>query len=49
MDTKLIRELERLLGGKVFLQLWVKVVSDWRKESSMLRQFGYEDLSDHHH
>ncbi len=40
-------ELERLLGTKVFLQLWVKVVSDWRKESSILRQLGYEDLADH--
>ncbi len=39
-------ELERLLGQKVFLQVWVKVIADWRKQPALLRQLGYEDL--HH-
>ncbi|GGE14706.1 GTPase Era [Marinithermofilum abyssi] len=36
-------EIERLLGSKVFLDLWVKVKKDWRNEEMMLRQFGYQE------
>lgn len=35
-------ELERFLGRKVFLELWVKVMSDWRDQPRLLRQLGYE-------
>ncbi len=41
------QELERLLGQKVFLQVWVKVMPDWRKEPAVLRELGYQDLSRH--
>ncbi|MBI3324434.1 MAG: GTPase Era [Candidatus Omnitrophica bacterium] len=34
-------ELERWLGRKVFLELWVKVAEDWRRKPSMLRDLGY--------
>lgn len=34
-------ELERLLGRKVFLELWVKVAKAWREDPAMLRQLGY--------
>jgi len=34
-------ELERLLGRKVFLELWVKVAKAWREDPSILRQLGY--------
>jgi len=34
-------ELERLLGRKVFLDLWVKVAKGWRQDPTMLRQRGY--------
>ncbi|OYD07675.1 GTPase Era [Paludifilum halophilum] len=36
-------EIERLLGSKVYLDLWVKVKKDWRNEEFMLKQFGYRD------
>ncbi|MBA4493161.1 GTPase Era [Paenactinomyces guangxiensis] len=36
-------EMERLLGSRIFLDLWVKVKKDWRNEEMMLRQFGYND------
>lgn len=36
-------EMERLLGTRIFLDLWVKVKKDWRNEEMMLRQFGYKD------
>lgn len=41
-------DLERLLGSKVYLELWVKVKRDWRNDLSQLRSFGYEDDSKEH-
>ena len=34
-------EIERWLGRRVFLELWVKVAKDWRRSPSMLRDLGY--------
>jgi GTP-binding protein Era len=36
------QELERLLGAKVFLELWVKVRSGWADDETHLRSYGYE-------
>lgn len=36
------QELERLMGAKVFLELWVKVRSGWADDESHLRSYGYE-------
>ncbi|RCX13845.1 GTP-binding protein Era [Anaerobacterium chartisolvens] len=33
---------EKLLGSKIFMELWVKVKPDWRNSSSMLKSLGYE-------
>ncbi len=35
-------DMEELLHGKVFLQVWVKVKPDWRNKQSALRALGYE-------
>jgi len=35
-------ELERLLGRKVFLEVWVKVRSGWADDDARLRTYGYE-------
>ena len=35
------RQIERLLGRKVYLGLWVKVAEDWRSDERILRQLGY--------
>lgn len=37
------RELQELLGGQVFLRLWVKVSRDWSDSERALRQFGYDE------
>ncbi|NTW27989.1 MAG: GTPase Era [Coriobacteriia bacterium] len=34
-------DLERLLAGRVFLNLSVKVKSNWRRDASQIRRFGY--------
>ncbi len=35
-------DIERFLGTKVYLQLWVKVKNDWRNSSLMLNSLGYK-------
>ncbi len=37
------QDIERLLGNRVFLDLWVKVKKDWRNEEHLLREFGYRE------
>jgi GTP-binding protein Era len=34
-------EIETLTGGKVYLELWVKVWERWRQRGDLLRQLGY--------
>ncbi|MGA1844593.1 MAG: GTPase Era [bacterium] len=34
-------EIERLLGTKVFMELWVKVARNWRENELVLKQIGY--------
>ncbi len=36
-------EIERLLGSKVFLELWVKVKKDWRKDERIISEIFYTD------
>jgi len=38
-------DIERLLGSKVYLQLWVKVRADWADDEQSLAAFGYSDGS----
>lgn len=38
------QDMEKFLGGKVFLTTYVKVKEDWRDRPNMLREYGYEDL-----
>ncbi len=35
------KEIEQLIGSRVFLELFVRVDKDWSKEDRTLRQFGY--------
>lgn len=41
IGTKARLEIEKLLGGRVFLQLWVKVMPHWRREKGALKRLGY--------
>ncbi|WP_425446100.1 GTPase Era [Dethiothermospora halolimnae] len=34
-------DIERLLGSKVYLELWVKVNKNWRDKEKILKNFGY--------
>lgn len=34
-------EIEKLLDQKVFLELWVKVLKNWRKDEDVLKRLGY--------
>jgi GTP-binding protein Era len=35
-------DIEKLLGVKVYLELWVKVKKDWREKPGALEEFGYK-------
>jgi GTPase len=35
------KEIEELIGGKVFLELWVKVEPKWRRSEKALKRLGY--------
>jgi GTP-binding protein Era len=35
------QRIERLTGNQVYLELWVKVSEDWRKDQRQLRRLGY--------
>ncbi|MCD8215092.1 MAG: GTPase Era [Clostridiales bacterium] len=41
IGTKARADIERLLGSRVNLKLWVKVKKDWRDRESLLNEFGY--------
>lgn len=36
--------LEQLLGRRVYLDTWVKVLPKWRRDPAQLRRFGFPDL-----
>ncbi|HIY58074.1 MAG TPA: GTPase Era [Candidatus Tetragenococcus pullicola] len=36
------REIENLLGDKVYLELWVKVQKNWRDKQTYLNDYGYK-------
>ncbi|MCF0118834.1 MAG: GTPase Era, partial [Limosilactobacillus mucosae] len=41
IGTMARKDIEHLLGDRVYLQLWVKVVPGWRDKSAMLKDYGY--------
>lgn len=43
VGTKARKDIEMLLGSKVFLELWVKVQKDWRNRPTRLKEFGFND------
>ena len=42
IGTEARQELEKLMGAKVFLELWVKVRTGWADDEARVRSFGYE-------
>ncbi len=39
--TRAREDMERLFGGKVFLEVWVKVKRGWADDENALKRFGY--------
>ena len=37
------KDIEKLMGTKVYLDLWVRVKKDWREDKNLLRQMGYKE------
>jgi GTP-binding protein Era len=43
VGTEARKDLEKFLGKKIFLELYVKVNKNWRSSNRELRRFGYKD------
>ncbi|WP_022819548.1 GTPase Era [Fusobacterium russii] len=43
IGTEARKEIENLLGTKIYLNLWVKVADNWRKKKPFLKELGYSD------
>ena len=43
IGTRARRDIERLVGGRVYLELFVKVEEDWRNSPRALNEMGIED------
>jgi GTP-binding protein Era len=41
LGTEARKDIEAFLGGKVFLELFVKVRPGWRDNDTHLREYGY--------
>jgi GTP-binding protein Era len=41
LGTAARKKIETLVGGTVYLDLWVKVLQNWRKDAAALRRFGF--------
>jgi GTPase len=42
IGTEARLDLEKLFGGKVYLELWVRVKKGWADDDRIVRQYGYE-------
>lgn len=42
IGIKARQDMEKMLGDKVYLELWVKVQKDWRDKQRSLNDFGYK-------
>lgn len=38
------KDIEAVLGNKIYLELWVKVKEDWRNRENILRNLGYQEF-----
>ena len=41
IGTRARRDIEHMLGDKIYLELWVKVQKDWRDKQTYLQDYGY--------
>ena len=44
MATAARIDMEKLFGGKVYLEVWVKVRGGWTEDEGQLKRLGYDDL-----
>lgn len=46
VGIKARKDIENLLGNKVYLELWVKVQKNWRDKQTFLQDYGYRKMDD---
>ena len=43
ISTQARQDMEAFMGGKVYLETWVKVKTNWRDNMNLIHNFGYKD------
>ncbi len=43
ISTQARQDMETFMGGKVYLETWVKVKTNWRDNMNLIHNFGYKD------
>ncbi|ADU29870.1 GTPase Era [Evansella cellulosilytica] len=43
IGQKAREDIQKLLGSKVFLELWVRIEKDWRNKPKYLKEYGYRE------
>lgn len=46
IGTRARYDIERLLGSKIYLELWVKVKKNWRDSDYLIKNFGFDQRND---
>ena len=46
IGTRAREDIEKYLGKKVYLELYVKVIPKWRDREKILNEIGYSDFTE---
>jgi len=46
IGSKARRDIEDMIGKKVFLELYVKTIKNWRDKEKYLRELGFYDIDE---
>ena len=44
VGTEARKDIEKLLGKKVYLELYVKTIKKWREKEKMLQELGFNEF-----
>ena len=45
VGTTARKEMEELINKKVYLELYVKTINNWREKEAQLKDLGFDELS----
>ena len=45
VGTSARNEIEKMIGKKVYLELYVKTIKNWREKEAQLKDLGFDELN----